>query len=180
MTSVGVDQQTPPGRGPPVWVIQGALHHKIGLLLPVQGHPPAFAQLYIYDPSNITDMIMRNPLHQKLHLATLRTLHDMLFRHNQLTHIYKKALELTNNLPEDHHQQVTLHLDPQTDHHRYNLPVAENELALILPGEADIRTDPRDIVLRKSRGDFRALFTNLCIMFFSFLMGSLGGTIKFL
>jgi len=79
-------------------------------------------------------------------------LHDMLFRHNQLTHIYKKALELTENLPANCRQQITLHLDPTTDRRRYNLPVAENELALILPGDEDIRVDPRDILLRKRAG----------------------------
>ena len=157
MTSVGVDRQKPPGRGPPVWVIQGALHHKIGTLLPMDGNQPTFAQLYIYDPTSITDMAMRNPLNNRLDIATMATLHDMLYRNNQLTHIYKKALELTNNVPADQRQQVILHLDPTTDRRRYNLPVAENELALILPGDGDIHTDPRDIVIRKQGGGLQRI-----------------------
>ena len=157
MTSVGVKRHRPEGHGPPVWVIQGALHHKIGTLLPMDGNQPTFAQLYIYDPTSITDMAMRNPLNYRLDVATMATLHDMLYRNNQLTHIYKKALELTNNVPADQRQQVILHLDPTTDRRRYNLPVAENELALILPGDGDICTDPRDIVIRKQDGGLQRI-----------------------
>src|ERR1700759_1329200 len=77
-------------------------------LLPMEGHRPTYAQLYIYDPTSITDMAMRNPLNNRLDVATMATLHDMLDRNNQLTHIYKKALELTNNVPAGQHQQVIL------------------------------------------------------------------------
>lgn len=85
MTSMGVKQSKPPGTGPPVWVIQGALHHRIGTLLPTEGSTPVFPQLYIHDPSQMTNMTMRNPLNQKLDRTTLSTLLDMLYRHNQLT-----------------------------------------------------------------------------------------------
>lgn len=99
MTSVGVKQSKPPGTGPPVWVIQGALHHQIGTLLPSEGSSLLFAQLYIHDPSQMTNMTMSNPLNKKLDRTTLSTLLDMLYHHNQLTRQYKKALDLTNGIP---------------------------------------------------------------------------------
>lgn len=37
------------GRGPPTIRIQGQYCHIIWSLLPTEGHPPKFAQLYIYD-----------------------------------------------------------------------------------------------------------------------------------
>ena len=115
MTSVGVKQLHPPGRGPPVWIIQGALHHQIGTLLPPPGKLPSYAQLYVYDPAHITNMVMNNPLNSQLDHATMSILHDVLHRHNQLTHRYKQALELANNVPANQRQQITLHLDPTTD-----------------------------------------------------------------
>lgn len=40
------------GRGSPTIRIQGQACHRIGSLLPSEGHPPKFAQLYIYDSEN--------------------------------------------------------------------------------------------------------------------------------
>ena len=40
------------GGGPPQFIISGQNYHRIGSLLPQQGHRPKFAQLYIYDTSN--------------------------------------------------------------------------------------------------------------------------------
>lgn len=157
MTSVGVDQPRPPGHGPPVWIIQGALHHQIGTLLPREGKTPVYAQLYIHDPQQATDTRMSNPLNKNLDRTTLASLQNMLFSHNQLTHQYKKALELTNNLPQNQRQQIILHLDPKTDRRRYNLPVAERELALILLGDGDIPPNPRDIILRTNQGGLQCI-----------------------
>lgn len=40
------------GGGPPTLWIQGQSCHRIGSLLPSEGQPPKFAQLYIFDPDN--------------------------------------------------------------------------------------------------------------------------------
>lgn len=40
------------GRAPYVFRLHGQTYHKIGSLLPEQGSPPKFAQLYIYDTEN--------------------------------------------------------------------------------------------------------------------------------
>ncbi|CAK8542455.1 unnamed protein product [Lathyrus sativus] len=40
------------GGGPPTLRIQGQSCHQIGILLPPEGQPPKFAQLYIYDTEN--------------------------------------------------------------------------------------------------------------------------------
>ena len=39
-------------RGPPMFKIYGQIHHHIGSLLPGDGEPPKFIQLYIYDIAN--------------------------------------------------------------------------------------------------------------------------------
>ena len=52
-TSLGawVDDSVNRGGGePPVFKIQGELHHRISSLLPPHGQPPVYAQLYILDP----------------------------------------------------------------------------------------------------------------------------------
>lgn len=47
-----VDTSFNDGRGPPTYRIQGQPCHRIGSLLPMPGHTPKFAQLYIYDTEN--------------------------------------------------------------------------------------------------------------------------------
>ena len=43
------------GRGPYVFRLHGQTYHKIGSLLPEEGKPPKFCQLYIYDTQNETE-----------------------------------------------------------------------------------------------------------------------------
>lgn len=40
------------GRGPYTFKISGQNYHNIGSLLPSDGHPPAYSQLYIHDTDN--------------------------------------------------------------------------------------------------------------------------------
>jgi len=53
-TSLGgrVESGENDGAGPPRFVISGQNYHRIGSLLPDEGQPPKFAQLYIYDTEN--------------------------------------------------------------------------------------------------------------------------------
>lgn len=40
------------GGGPPQFILSGQNFHRIGSLIPREGQPPKFAQLYIYDTQN--------------------------------------------------------------------------------------------------------------------------------
>ena len=53
-TSAGIklDKTINNSRGPPTIRIQGQPCHKIGILLPMPGKKPKFAQLYIFDTKN--------------------------------------------------------------------------------------------------------------------------------
>src|SRR6266508_3570024 len=46
------DRSINDGHGPPVFKFCGQVHHCIGSLLPPDGSPPKFIQLYIYDTTN--------------------------------------------------------------------------------------------------------------------------------
>lgn len=53
-TSMGgkIDSSLNDGRSPPVFRMHGQNYHLIGSLMPSEGEPPRFAQLYIYDTEN--------------------------------------------------------------------------------------------------------------------------------
>lgn len=53
-TSIGakIDTSINKGKSPPIIKMQGQNYHLMGSLLPADGEPPKFAQLYIYDTEN--------------------------------------------------------------------------------------------------------------------------------
>ena len=53
-TSMGgrIDKSINTGGAPHVFRLNGQNHHRIGTLLPLEGHSPRFAQLYVYDTAN--------------------------------------------------------------------------------------------------------------------------------
>ena len=75
-TSLGVKIHQFGGGVPASFCIHGALHHLMGSLVPPEGDAPSYAQLYIYDAQQATDLWhQRNP---NLKPDVLRELHDML------------------------------------------------------------------------------------------------------
>ena len=53
-TSMGgkIDHSIHDGGGPYSFVLSGMNYHRIGSLLPPEGHKPVFSQLYVYDTAN--------------------------------------------------------------------------------------------------------------------------------
>lgn len=53
-TSMGgkIDSSLNTGNSPPIFRMHGQNYHSIGSLIPSEGSPPKFAQLYIYDTQN--------------------------------------------------------------------------------------------------------------------------------
>jgi hypothetical protein len=136
------------GGGPWVYCISGALYHKMGALLPPEGKPPVYAQLYLYDGSEALERRMGN--NPGLVREVLQTLQDVLHRHHVYVGIYKQALEIMATLPAER-RQVHLQYNAQTDGRRYNLPTAD-EVAILIPGDGSRATDRRDIILRERLG----------------------------
>jgi hypothetical protein len=85
-TSIGVniDDRTLQGSGPNAFCIHGSLHHLMGSLIPPEGVQPSYAQLYIYDSEEATNIRAVRPGNEGLDRQILRDLHDMMYR---ATHI---------------------------------------------------------------------------------------------
>ncbi|KAG2126794.1 hypothetical protein DEU56DRAFT_742781, partial [Suillus clintonianus] len=81
-TSVGVDleHRALQASGPNAFRIHRSLHHLMGSLIPEAGVRPSYAQLYIYDPEEATNIRAMRPENEGLNRHTLRLLHDMLYR----------------------------------------------------------------------------------------------------
>ena len=96
---------------------------------------------------------MNHAANAPLDHTTMQTLQDMLYCHYPGIGLYKQAIELTRDMGPDQQCKISLHFDPHTDCHRYNLPTAtSNKIAAILPGDGDQVTAAQDIVLYKHGG----------------------------
>jgi hypothetical protein len=91
-----IDRSMNDGCGPPVFKISGQIHHRIGSLLPGDGDPLKFIQLYIYDTANA----VRNRLHalnpskrpsEPLDPRVVDELLRMLDEHNPLARQFRLA-----------------------------------------------------------------------------------------
>ena len=100
-------------QGPPVFRIQGELHHRGGPLLPAADRPPTYAQLYFYD----TQAALEHHCHQNsgLNPDTLRMLQDMLLNHHQYAPIYQHAYEILERYDPDDDVSICLRVTPGHD-----------------------------------------------------------------
>ena len=98
MTSLGCDQDRSilaGGGGPYVFKVQGRLYHQAGALIPREGNPPLYAQLYIYDPQEALNLRMNHQANAALHRGTMGILQEMLHNRHPGVQLHQQAYEIT-------------------------------------------------------------------------------------
>jgi hypothetical protein len=156
-TSLGVDidQHINQGSGPYIFRIHGALHHRIGSILPQEGKERSYAQLYIHDThdAGVQALDVRMRRNPELSRDVMQLLQELLIEQNHYSHLYQHAYEILqgHNIQNDIELRISATIQP--DHRRYNCATAD-EIAVILPGNetSPEGRDSRDIILRKRDG----------------------------
>lgn len=146
MTSFGHARQNT-GGFMPTFKIQGQVYHNIGSLLPVEGSPHSFLQIYFMGDRE-AEVNRRAQVVPGTKVSLLRPLQDMLHANNHYVAEFKTALERLQI--QDQHQsfRIVIRADrtPAHEHQRcYNRP-ENNEVAVLIAGH-DEYTTSRDIVL---------------------------------
>jgi hypothetical protein len=145
-----IDRAINDGRGPPVFKINGQVHHRIGSLLPQDGSPPKFIQLYIYDTANeIKNRI--KALHpderpsDPLDPTIIQDLIQMLDTHNPFVRKFRLARD---RLADHGNEQFAIRIvgAREGDPVQYNLPTTD-ELAMLVVGDFSLDTFQRDIII---------------------------------
>ena len=156
-SGVKVDRETVQVTGPSSFRMLGELHHLMGSLLPEGDRQPMYAQLYIYDPDEATNI--RAHRNSNLNHTILANLHDMLFNHHPWARVYKKASQVMLEKPAEEQRDVRVDLEYKqgTDGRRFNLPAVE-EIAAVVPQQgSNVVSGKRDIVLRLTGGGLRRI-----------------------
>jgi hypothetical protein len=136
--------------------IKGALYHKIGSLLPLEGQQPKFAQIYVTDSDPNQQIQQRlNFGHGHVEEDILRDLQAMMHRVNPYTAIYKTAKERIG-------QDVNLLLNltsfdvKKHDPRRYNLPTS-SEVGIIISKDSSDINATRDLIVELRGGPLKRI-----------------------
>lgn len=143
--------------GPPLFKIQGELCHYIGSLLPDDGQPHHFLQLYIADTGgdpvdSLIGRAVRRTQQMDLRQDTLRTLIQMMTAESPLAQVLQTAHERLRVTP--HNLRISTIEPHNRDHRRYNRPRSSDVAALIPEGSSGV-AHQRDIVIQFKGGQLQ-------------------------
>ncbi|XP_078444240.1 uncharacterized protein LOC144713523 [Wolffia australiana] len=132
--------------------IQGAVYHQISkALLPLPGHSPSFAQIYIYDTDYQIER--RNSIFPDLNRTILEKIHYCLNVSNTFVHQFQANNEET--LLTASTQEFELWVgEPSIADRRYAQPTG-SEIAVLMTGDGNEGDSRRSIVLRKRGGELQ-------------------------
>ncbi|CAN0897206.1 ATP-dependent DNA helicase PIF1 [Linum grandiflorum] len=134
-------------RGPYALVLNGENYHYMGSLLPPEGQPPRYTQLYVHDPASEDGHRLASVggAAKKLQLPLIKGLKEMLDTYNVLAKSFRRVRDA---LEEPGNENLRLRIcGPRVEHGRmYELPTG-TELAGLIPGDFAIDHDDRDIIV---------------------------------
>ena len=159
-TSTGgnVDHSINNGRGPYVYRLNGQNHHVFGQLIPDDGQPPKYCQLYIYDTANEVNNRLRwvNVEDQKtVDKNVIEGLISMLDETNELVGKFRMA--------RDRFEQadfIDLKVELKvcrSQSGRENHISSSDEVAGIMVGNSDNTTPDRDIIVEQKFGGLKRI-----------------------
>nr|GFB46762.1 hypothetical protein CTI12_AA406300 [Tanacetum cinerariifolium] len=158
------DMSVNQGHGTYCYRIQGENYHRMGTLLPDEGNPLMFAQLYIYDTQNEIDNRIKcvsnddsTSTNNKVidHQLTV-DLRDMLDNINPLVSQFRMAGECLVTSNDENKFKIRLIGTRTRDGRDYNLPTASEVVALIV-GDFDSTINKRDIILHTHEGGLKRI-----------------------
>jgi len=155
-----IDRSMNDGRGPPVFKISGQVHHRIGSLLPPDGAPPKFIQLYVYDTSNettnrIQSLDQAEASSANLDASVLQSLIRMVDQHNP----FAKQFRIARDKLRDHgNEEFVIRIigAREGDPVQYSLPTTDH-LAMLIVGDFSMDTYQRDIIIETRSGELKQI-----------------------
>ncbi|XP_028779075.1 uncharacterized protein LOC114735542 [Neltuma alba] len=145
------------GGGPYSFIMSGQNYHLLGSLLPPEGCPPVYSQLYIYDTDNEIRnrmaAIRHHPDKSGVDEAIAMDIKDCLDQHNALVKKYRMASEI---LRQDNTAEVRIRLLRESTNRsrNYELPTA-SEVAALIVEDFDESYSNRDIIIEKKAGSLK-------------------------
>ena len=146
------------GVGPYVFKVHGQVYHKTSHLQPVNGQSRQYAQLYVVDSTQATEIRMQHPANVQCSPRILDEIDRFFRNHNRLADTYSMLREVEAKAMREAQDagdampvvNLVFRRDRHSDQRRYNAPTA-NEIAMVFvnsdgepPFERDIRVYPKN------------------------------------
>ncbi|OMO93711.1 DNA helicase PIF1, ATP-dependent [Corchorus olitorius] len=156
-------------RGPYVFQTLGENYHLIGIVLPVEGKQPKYAQLYIVDTENelqnCINNFTSNASSDDVREDIVDGIGTMLDQTNEIVKVFRKARDTYR-----HDRRAGIRIRLVTDRGNktgvYNLPTA-NEIGGVIVGEFGMADTDRDVIIQYRSGrliriiEYHPLFMSL-------------------
>nr|GEX31363.1 uncharacterized protein [Tanacetum cinerariifolium] len=151
------------GCGPYCYRLHGENYHLAGPLLPADGKPAKFAQLYIFDTENeiqnrigaVSNGESSSSKNNELDYQLTTDIHELLDEIKPLVQDFRMAGERIRSL-DDEKISLRLIVTRKRDGRQCNLPTASVVTALIV-GDFDSTEHKRDIILHYQDSDFKRI-----------------------
>ncbi|CAN1836176.1 hypothetical protein LINPERHAP1_LOCUS34668, partial [Linum perenne] len=148
-----------------IFFISGQIFHRLGSLVPLEGRPPKFAQMFIFDTENEIKHRMNsfpsnfNDLSEQI----IKELKDMFDEHNVLVKVFRYARDRLNADGVEN-VKIKLTANRSFDRREYDLPTTD-ELAILIVDETGEDTYHPDIVVQHISNEMeRVSFFHLNLM----------------
>ena len=160
MTSFGCNRRESDGWAPS-FQVQGQIYHRIGSLLPIDGTPHQFLQLYFLD--NATQATARHNIFSSLNYDLIEQLQDMLHTHNVHVRNFKNCRDTIaayhGNLAEC--RVVIRQEKGATGLHARQLNVPSSQsIGVLFPGDS---SGQRDIILQHRDESLQSISDRHCL-----------------
>ncbi|XP_004301743.1 PREDICTED: uncharacterized protein LOC101302173 [Fragaria vesca subsp. vesca] len=159
-TSMGanIEKHINDGSGPYVFKICGQVHHLMGSILPINGQPPKYAQLYVYDTRNeVSNRInaLRPNKKQRIDPNIVKGLIEMFDEINELAKLFRNIRDKfeDNSLPSFN---MTFLSRGPSDSRQYEEPTNEEIAGLVIGDIGEFHSD-RDIIVQSNDGFLRRI-----------------------
>uniref|UniRef100_A0A0D2ZUB6 ATP-dependent DNA helicase n=1 Tax=Brassica oleracea var. oleracea TaxID=109376 RepID=A0A0D2ZUB6_BRAOL len=139
--------------------VHGENYHLIGSLLPTEGTPPKFSQMYIYDTANEVKnrlAAMGGGDAEELDQNIVTQLIDMVDEFNVQAKVFRKARDRYESTGHDNFHIHLIGYDKKKK--QYELP-SSNEIAALVVGDFSSTMGERDIVLQHHSGNLQRIWS---------------------
>src|SRR5258705_1526779 len=141
-----------PGRGPYVFKVHGQTYQRSSHLQPPNDHAPQFAQLYVLDSTQATEIRQEHAANEQCRQPILEQINRFFRQHNRIAVSYQMmreieaqktlcAVQAGEQIPV---VSMVLRRDRHSDQRRYNAPLS-NEVAMVFVNEDGEPPFARDI-----------------------------------
>ncbi|GBO13309.1 hypothetical protein AVEN_163384-1 [Araneus ventricosus] len=140
------------GGGPYVFKVHGQIRHRTSHIQSVYGQAPQYAQHYVLDSTQATEIRVNHPANEQCNIRILDQIDRFFRQHNRLSDTYRMLREVESQVIAESNEagddipvvNMVFRRDLHSNQRRYNAPTA-NQIAMVFVNSDGEHPFERDI-----------------------------------